>query len=277
MKQYVLTPDDILVGFDAVSQLYPHIPPMSIWRSWEYAAYKNYELKEPVLDVGCGDGQFLKLVWPRILDVTGVDVNAVIVNIAKHSGVYREVLVGSADSLPFRPQSFASAFANCSLEHMDHLPEVLSSVFRSLRPGGVFLLSVVTQNLLEWISLPHLIEIISGPQRAKTLQAEYEKFHHLVNPYPPEVWIEYLKRAGFKVLEYIPIVPEISTRLFLFLDHIWHVQQPKGEVGDVLQNYFKSITDFPHAFRDVLTGILKMERDFNACSGAVFMTCRRGL
>ena len=277
MKRSVLSPADVLVGFDAVSLLYPHIPPMSIWRSWEYAAYKRYELTEPVLDLGCGDGQFFRLVWPKIFDVIGVDMDFTIINIAKNSGVYREVLVAQANRLPFLPRSFASAFANCSLEHMDHLPEVLNSVFRSLRPGGVFLLSVVTQNLLKWISLPHLAEIICGPQRAKALQSEYENFHHLVNPYPPKIWIEHLTRSGFEVLEQIPIVPEISTRFFLFLDHLWHVRQPKGEVGDALQNYFKSITDFPHAFRDVLTGILKMERNFNTCSGAVFLTRRQGL
>ena len=50
MRQRVLAPDEILVSFEAVSLLYPHIPPMLIWRSWEYAAYQQYELKEPVLE-----------------------------------------------------------------------------------------------------------------------------------------------------------------------------------------------------------------------------------
>ena len=160
---------------------------------------------------------------------------------------------------------------------MDHLPDVLRSIFRSLCPGGVFLLSVVNQKLLEWASLPHLFEFICGHQRAQTLLAEYENFHHIVSAFPPEVWIEHLTRAGFMVLEHIPIVPEISTRIFLFLDHLWHVQQPRGEVGDVLQDFFKSIPDFPSALRDVLAGILKMERDFHTGSGAIFVTRRREL
>ena len=277
MKRSVLTPADIMIGIDAVSLLYPHIPPMQIWRAWEYAAYQRCELTEPVLDVGCGDGQFFNLVWPRMRNVIGVDMDAGVANLAKRSGVYCEVLVTSANRLPFAPQSFASVFANCSLEHMDNLPDVLRNIFRSLRPGGVFLLSVVNQKLLEWASLPHLVEIICGHQRAQTLLAEYENYHHMVSAYTPEVWIEHLTGAGFKVLEYIPIVPEISTRIFLFLDHLWHVQQPRCEVGEVLQDFFQSIPDFPSALRDVLAGTLKMERDFHTGSGTVFVTRRREL
>jgi hypothetical protein len=33
-----------------------------IWRAWEYAACYSFTLPEPVLDVGCGDGYFFRLV-----------------------------------------------------------------------------------------------------------------------------------------------------------------------------------------------------------------------
>ena len=47
--------------------------------------------------------------------------------------------------------------------------------------------SVVNQKLLvEWASLLLLVKIIYGHQRAQTLLAEYENFHHTVGEYPPK-------------------------------------------------------------------------------------------
>src|SRR5712691_2122802 len=222
MKQSLLSLEEVLIGYDAISQVYPHVPSLCTWRAWEYAAYQRYTLPEPVLDVGCGDGSFFRLVWPQLRDVVGVDMDASVADGARRSGVYREVHVAPAHQLPVLPESFASAFANCSLEHMDNLPAVLESICRSIRLGGPFLFSVVTEKFLEWATLPLLVDQIGELQRARALQVAYEAYHHLVNPLPPQVWREQLEKAGFEVVEHIPIVPELTSRLFLFLDHLWH-------------------------------------------------------
>src|SRR6266849_6710505 len=142
MRQSFLLLQEVLAGYDAVSQLYPYIPPMTIWRAWEYAAYQRYTLPEPVLDIGCGDGRFFRLVWPQLRDVVGIDMDAGIADAARRARVYREGYVAPAHQLPVLSESFASAFANCSLEHMENLPAVLESIRRSVRLEGPFLLSV---------------------------------------------------------------------------------------------------------------------------------------
>lgn len=276
MKQRLLSAEEVLTGYDAVSQLYPHIPPMLIWRAWEYAAYQHYKLSEPVLDVGCGDGRFFQLVWPQVQDVVGVDIDSGVADSARRSGAYREVYAAPAHQLPVAPKCFVSAFANCSLEHMDHLSEVLSSIHRSLHVGGYFLLSVVTDRLLEWTMLPLLLDQVEEPKRARDLRIEYEAYHHLVNPLSLEVWTEHLEEAGFEILEYIPIVPEMTSRLFLFLDQLWHVRQASGELGDLLYSYLKELPSFLKAFRQILAGVLQMERDWSSGSGIVLWTRRQG-
>ena len=231
MELKYLTSDEVLAGYDAVSRLYPHIPSMTIWRSWEYAAYRRYELAEPVLDIGRGDGRFFRLVWPYIGHAIGVDIDPNIVAIARQTGVYRELIKSPVLKMSFPPERFASAFANCSLEHMDHLTEVLEKIHHCLRPGGVFVLSVVTEKFIEWSTLPLLIASACDPERAKVLQAEYEGYHHLVNPLPVYEWIEYFEEAGFQILDHIPIVPEMTGRLFLFIDHLWHMRRREGDSG----------------------------------------------
>lgn len=275
MKQHILSTAEVLTGYDAVSQLYPHIPPMSMWRAWEYAAYLRYHLSEPILDVGCGDGRYFHLIWPDIKDVVGVDLNPEVVAAARQSGVYRETYIAPAHQLPFPNQHFASAFANCSLEHMDHLPEVLENILRSLSPGGMFLSSVVTDKFIDWATLPLLVNQMGQKDKAKSLLAEYEAYHHLTSPFPPKVWIDLLERSGFEVLEHIPIMPEVTTRLFLFLDHLWHLKTSNGEAGDEIHHYLTTLSNFSQAFREVLCGLLQMERDWSVGSGAVFLARRK--
>jgi len=271
----LLSAEQVLFGYDAVSRLYPHWPSLSAWRAWEFAAYQRYRLPEPVLDIGCGDGLFFQILWPGVVDAVGVDTDPAAVEAARRLGVYREVHRATADELPVPAVSFASAFANCSLEHMDHLPKVLAGVQRVLRPGGVFLLSVVTDKFLEWTTLPMLLEWMSEPARARALQAEYQAYHHVVNPLPPKSWVEVLENTGFEVLEHTPILPEMSSRLFLLIDQLWHTRAASGEVGETLQARVRALPRFPQAFGDILRAVLQMERDWTEGSGAVFWA-RRG-
>jgi SAM-dependent methyltransferase len=269
LQQRQLSPEAVLAGYDAVRRLYPHVPPLLLWRSWEYAAYQHYKLDQPVLDIGCGDGRYFQLVWPEVRDVIGVDMDADVADAARRSAVYREVVVAPAHRIPLPKESFASAFANCALEHMDHLDEVLAAIGNCLRPGGAFLLSVVTDKFLEWQTLPPLIERVGEPERARTLREAYRSYHHLVNPFAPDVWIERLEQAGFEVLEHTPIVPEITSRLFLLLDHLWHVEGLEGELGMGMHRYLRKFERFPQGFRQIIAGMLDMEHDWLTGSGAV--------
>jgi SAM-dependent methyltransferase len=274
MKQYLLSSKEVLAGYDAVSQLYPHVPSICIWRAWEYAVYQRYTLPGPMLDIGCGDGRFLRLVWPQLDNVVGVDMDASVVKAARQSNVYRELHVSPAHQLPVPADSFASAFANCSLEHMDHLPEVLSNICQSLHSGGQFLCSVVTDKFVEWSILPLLVDRVGASAQAQALQTAYESYHHLVNPFPLEKWARYLDEAGLEILEYIPIMPEMSSYLFLFIDHLWHVRQPGREVGDALYPYLRMLPNFTQGFRQILAGVLQMERDWSIGSGVIFLARR---
>lgn len=269
-NQNALTLNEIMHGYDVVSQLYPYVPPINMWRAFEYAAYSRYKLAEPMLDIGCGDGAFLKLVWPSIKKVTGIDISPEAVQLAKNSGVYSDVHLCAADKLALPPSSFASAFANCSLEHMDNLPTILTNVHRSLKPSGKFLLSVVTEKFIEWSPLPLLIKEMGEQPLSAKLLTEHIRYHHLVNPLPIETWKQELEKAGFKVLHCIPILPELISKLFLFMDSVWHVKNPTGEIGDGLTAYCQNIPNFPQLFRHIFQTTLQMETNWDSTSGVIF-------
>lgn len=274
----LLTRSEVLAGYDAAAALYPHIPPMATWRGWEFAGYRRYALPEPVLDVGCGDGRFFRLLWPGVRDVTGIDLDPATVEASRRSGVYREVHVAAAHEMEFPPGSFASAFANCALEHMDHIDRVLANVSRSLRPGGAFLFSVVTEKWHDWATLPLIVDLAGAADRARDLKREHDAYHHLVNGFPAAKWAGLLADAGFDRVEHVPIVPEVTARIVTFFDHLWHLPRPNapgGEVGSELHPILVSLPDFPGGFRKVLEGAMQMERDPATGAGAIFWARKR--
>jgi SAM-dependent methyltransferase len=180
-----------------------------------------------------------------------------------------------AHRLDVPPRSFASAFANCSLEHMDALPEVLRAVHGALQPGGTFLFSVVTDRFITWSLVPLLLRKLGLPDRAAALQKEHEHYHHLVNPFTPERWAGELHAAGFAEIVHVPIVPELTGRLFVLLDQLWHVPQADGrELGQDLHAYFASLPNFVAGHRDLLAALLRMEAAPGIGAGAVFAARR---
>ena len=270
-----LSAADVASGYRILAGLYEHIPPMIIWRAWEYAAYQGYTLAEPVLDLGCGDGRFFKLLWPGISDVIGIDADPFVVQRAKESGLYKEVHLCSADKLPLQPASFSTVFANCSLEHMNNIGAVIGEVSRCLCPNGSFVLSVVTNYWSEMDVLSELISMSGSPEIANSLHSRYIEYHNLVNPFSLEEWIGMLESAGFGITEYCSIVPKMTGKFFMFLDHLWHLRTGKDEFGSVLYSELKGINNFSEQFCAVLNSMLGMEDNSNVHLGVVIRAVRQ--
>lgn len=271
----LLSADQVLQAYDRVAELYPHIPSVSHWRAWECAAYQQHRLDGRVLDLGCGDGRYFRLIWPQATDVVGVDMNPGVAEKGRQSGVYRDVHVAPAHDVPEPDASFDHVFANCSLEHMDHLDGVLAEIFRCLKPGGTLLCSVVTDRFVQWSLLPKLVAMAGYDDAATALQADFIDYHHLVNPLSVDEWHERFNQAGLVTEEHVPILPKYNSGIFLLMDSLWHVKRTNGgELGDMIFPFLAANASFPAAFRTVFAGLLEMETDLQDCSGAVFLVRR---
>ena len=262
----------MLQGYDAVSTLYPYIPSLSHWRSWEYAAYQHHHLDGRILDLGCGDGRYFQLIWPHATNVVGVDMNPDVAELGRQSGVYRKVHATPAHFVPEPDGSFDHVFANCSLEHMGHLDAVLAEIHRCLKSGGTLLCSVVTDRFLEWSLLPNLVAMAGFEEAATAIQKDFLDYHHLANPLSVDEWVIRFNHSGLVVEEHIPILPKYNSGIFLLMDGLWHIKRVSGgEIGDVIFPLLSTNAKFPGAFRKVFAGLLDMEIDWQDCSGAVFL------
>ena len=263
---------EILNGYDAVSALHPYVPSLSHWRAWEQAAYRKFTLGGRVLDLGCGDGSYFRLTWPSAGDVIGVNRDLGVADAGLRSGVYRDIHTVNAHEVPELSETFDHVFANCSLDRVDHLDDVLAEVQRCLKPGGSLICSVVTDRLSQWNVLSNLFDMAGFASAAAILQKQFFEFHHLLSSLSTDEWQQRFRSAGLIPEVHIPILPKFNGGIFLLMGSLWHVNRSTGgELGDALHPFLMKNPKFPRAFRSIISGLLEMETDWQDCSGAVFL------
>jgi SAM-dependent methyltransferase len=96
-----------------------------------------------VLDLGCGRGGVVELIWREVEFAAGIDPDAP--SLASHRSAGMPVVRGLGESLPFVGSSFDLIVCLWVLEHLRDPVATLGEVRRVLAPGGHFVF--VTPNL----------------------------------------------------------------------------------------------------------------------------------
>jgi SAM-dependent methyltransferase len=105
---------------------------------YDVAEFRNHK-GEQVLEIGCGTGSDLLQFAKHGAIVTGVDLTAKHVELARKR-VGNLAVVHQADMrhLPFEDETFDYIYSHGVLHHSDDPQMVISEMFRVLRPGGGF-------------------------------------------------------------------------------------------------------------------------------------------
>jgi len=113
------------------------------------AKENNHTGKKRILDIGCGDGSFIKK-FENDCEVFGVDISSVAVKIAKEAGITAYEVDMSRTKLPFESEYFDLVYMGDVIEHLANPDFAIYEVARTLKPNGFLVLS--TPNLASWLN-----------------------------------------------------------------------------------------------------------------------------
>ncbi|MFW6116359.1 MAG: class I SAM-dependent methyltransferase [bacterium] len=126
-----------------------------------------------VLDVGCGEGQFIELLDARGVSCAGIDIDPQMAKSCRLKGL--EVIQANLfDYLPKHPAEFDGIFSSNLIEHLSAADAFRFGelALKSLSPGGVFLVATPSPASL----IVHLHEFWRDPTHVRLYTAPLLEF-----------------------------------------------------------------------------------------------------
>jgi 2-polyprenyl-3-methyl-5-hydroxy-6-metoxy-1,4-benzoquinol methylase len=179
---------------------------LAIERSMECEILSRQEFKEPVLDIGCGDGLFAHTLFNQKID-TGIDPDSKEITRAKRYGIYREIINCSGSEVPKGNESYQIIFSNSVLEHIPEIKAVLKEVHRLLMPGGNFYATVPTNYFDKYTFGSQILIFLQLKSLAAKYRQLFNRFWKHYHYHEIEKWKELFEASGFKVIENIEYCP----------------------------------------------------------------------
>lgn len=189
---------------------YLKVAPLShaLWRSVEAQELAKYPLKKPVLDIGCGFGEFGGVFFSSQVEV-GLDINEQEILKAAATGKYKKTIVADARNLPFKNNTFGSVISVSTLEHIPNNAKVFKEAFRVLKPGAKFYFTVPTDKLFDGLLVVKVLRAVGLRSLAYLyFRAINKAFKHVFVP-SEKVWLKLAIDAGFDIEKVQGTLPRI--------------------------------------------------------------------
>lgn len=170
-------------------------------RAVEARFYQDLVLKEPILDLGCGDGHFASVALPD-LHLMGLDPGRRSLKEAAKYKIYTMLAQSNGGHLPFSDGQFSTVISNSVLEHIEDLDPVISEVSRVLAKGGTFVFCVPNDQFLKNLSVSNFFDRI----HLKGLGNMYRRFFNMISRHKHceslLTWKARLAKSGLKIKEH---------------------------------------------------------------------------
>lgn len=164
----------------------------SIIRGKESLLFSEVVLKFPIIDLGCGNGQFAKLTFNEKIDF-GVDI---VISKNLNNYTYSNWMKQDLRKMTFDDNSFYTAVSNSVFEHIDGVESAISEVARILKKRGRLYLNLPTQEINKNFWLYRMF----GKRKFvdKAIVKYHQNLFH-INIKPASWWKEILERNSFTV------------------------------------------------------------------------------
>ncbi len=201
--------------------------------------------KDKILDVGCGDGFYLHLLFNlkvKNLKLVGVDIDKNALKSARKNLRGKKVKFIQADllkGLPFKSGSFDKIIMSEVCEHLENDIKGLKEVKRVLKKGGTLVITVPNHNYpFLWDPVNWMLEHLVGIHIKSGFWAGIWNQH--LRLYTPEEIQKVVKKAGFKVKK----VESLTWWCLPFNHNLIHFFARKLYGGDLSKEMAKAVSKY---------------------------------
>lgn len=225
MQQTIKTNSNVVSHYIAMAPL-----ALAFERVMECRILAGQQFERPVLDIGCGDGLFAKILFAEPLD-TGIDPNPRELSRARELSAYVELIECRGDAIPKPDGCYRTILSNSVIEHIPDIRPVLKEALRLLAPGGRLYLTVPSDRFDEYTWISQTLSALGMKKLRQRFGDFFNRFWAHYHFYTPERWQEIAIEAGFEVEEVhgygpkraclmndflVPFsVPEYLTKIYL--------------------------------------------------------------
>jgi len=186
---------------------------LALMRAVECDHLSRLSFERPILDVGCGDGTFGRILFNGVTVDAGVDRDEKEIGRARATRCYDDLRVAEVERLPFGSETFATVYSNCVLEHIPDIESALREIHRVLRPGGRLYITVPNPRCVTYLLWRRVFRRLGLARLAdwySNLTLRLFKAEHVLEA---EEWADLLARAGFTTESHEPYMPLAAARI----------------------------------------------------------------
>ena len=186
---------------------------LALWRSVEARHFASVPMLRPLLDIGCGFGEFGGAFFEEPADV-GLDISRHDLTMCRETKVYRTLIEGDARRLPIGDATFETIMSVSVLEHIPGVEPFFAEAQRLLRPGGTLVFSVPLVDMDEYMVFPPIARRVRlGGVADGYVKRVHRSFKHH-NLHEPPFWLDLVRDAGLEIIEQRRIISKKATRGF---------------------------------------------------------------
>lgn len=174
--------------------------PLAFERFLEARIYQRHSFRRPILDIGCGEGLFAKVVFGEKID-TGIDPNPRELDRARVLEAYEELIECTGDAIGKPDGHYNTIFSNSVLEHIPDVGPVLREAHRLLAHGGKFYVTVPSNRFDEYSVVNQTLCAVGLRGLADKYRSFFNRFWRHYHCYTPEGWSTLAQQTGFTVTE----------------------------------------------------------------------------
>lgn len=219
---------------------------VALWRSVEARHLAKIDLKHPILDIGCGFGEFAEAFVDDYIDM-GIDSASKDLFTAAKKKLYNNLTLGDARNMPFSDNTFSTVISISTMEHIPDVDKVFKEVYRVLKPNGIFAVTMETDKVDGNTFYRPFLKRIGLKKVSELATKGYNSMFHRVNLYSKKEWEKRITKTGLKIEKSQDIIsPKIVKLYDIFILTSWPSQILKPFIG-------KRLVFRPEFISDILT------------------------